>query len=179
MDVNHQDIVARVHAEHPPEHTIEGTLEFLVRVLAELPRDERAGMLRKDAGENIAPFHGVMVSVGRICYPDGQLYKIATDIPTTLAPVWNDDGPVEPSRYFDVSPFLEGPAQPATPSADPPPAEGPTDPGDETIDDEFDRLFALLENGIAILIDLRDQVRAVDEQLAAVRREGVRVHLGA
>lgn len=174
---NHQDIVQQVHNAHPPQHTVEGTLVFLARVLAALPRDERAGMLRKDAGENIASFHGVMVSVGRVCYPDGQLYKIATDIPTTLAPVWNDDGPVEPSRYFDVTPFLEEWREPS-PSNPPEPLPEPTpEPAPSPLPDEFDKLFEAMERIIGGLEGVRSAVVGLDARIAEVQQKGISTHV--
>lgn len=173
---NHQDIVQRIHDQFPPEHTVEGTVAFLARVLAALPREERAGMLRKDAGENIAPFHGVMVSAGRVCYPDGQLYKIATDIPNTLAPVWNDDGPVDPARYFDVTPFL-GEAQPPAPAPgpNPPPEPAPVDQLDPLLD-EFDQLFALGKEMIATLESVKEAINRAADKADALGKSGLRVH---
>lgn len=102
MTVNNIDIVQQLHAEQPPARTVEGALAFLLALLQRLPVNERAGLLLKPAGENIVAHHGQMVSAGRICYPDGQLYKVLTDIPTTNGPSWQDDGTVDPSRYLAV-----------------------------------------------------------------------------
>lgn len=158
---NHQDVVAAVFQNRAPEHTVESVLDAVVRVIRLLPRDERAGLLRKDAGENITPFHGVMCSAGRICYPDGQLYKIATDIPTTNAAVWNDDGQVEPSRYFDITPFLDASADPpATPNPPAPPAEIPPTP-DELGDDDVQTLVAATARIVQGMTDVRESIDAI------------------
>lgn len=174
---NHQDIVAREHAKHPPEKTVEGALAFVVRVVAALPREERAGLLRKPAGENIAPFHDVMVSAGRICYSDGQLYKIITDVPATMDPVWNDDGTVEPSRYFDISPFLE------TDTSGDGNGDGNSDGnGDETdgkgeLADELTQLLDLGERVIVGLSKVEAAIVALNTKVADVQNTGVKIHL--
>src|SRR6185436_15696744 len=97
--LNHLDAVQYVYSLQPAEKTLPGALAFLLRLLDALPVSERAGLLLKPAGENIVPYNGQMVSAGRICYPDGQLYKVLTDVPTTNGPSWQDDGTVDPSRY--------------------------------------------------------------------------------
>lgn len=99
---NHGDIVQAVWNEQPPEHTLAGALAFLLRLLPRLPANEAAGLLLKDAGENIIPFNGQLVSAGRICYPSGEIVKVLTDVPTTNGPSWQDDGLVDPSRYLAV-----------------------------------------------------------------------------
>lgn len=186
MDVpNHQDIVVQENTIHPPEKTVDGALAFTVRVLNRLPRAERAGLLRKPAGENIAAFHGVLVSAARICYPDGTLRKILTDVPATMAPVWNDDGTVDPALYFDVAPFLdpEAPPAPKPPAPPEPPAPQPSD--DEHLNDAIDLLLAA---GDRIVVALQD-VRGAVEQLGArldqlnhnaddIKAHGVPIHLG-
>ncbi len=174
---NHQDIVQRVYNAHAPEHTAESVLAFAVRVIAALPRDERAGLLRKDAGENIVNFHGVMVSAGRLCYPDGQLYKIATDIPATNAPVWNDDGQVDTARYFDIAAFLD-----PVPSPVPVPAPAPTSDPPSTIVDwrELDRLDALLASVDRIvegLTSTRDAIVALGVKIGELEAKGIPAHL--
>jgi hypothetical protein len=176
-DVNHADLVAQCHREQPPEKTVEGALAFTVRVLNRLPRSERAGLLRKPAGENITAFHGVMVSAGRICYPNGNLYKILTDIPATMAPVWNDDGAVEPERYFDVSVFLDAPSDGGGGTGDSggPNHEPPLDPGHEI--DLSDVLYAAISHLIDASEHLRSDVSLLGQKIDQLRSEGIRVRL--
>lgn len=154
MQVNHVDVVQRLHNEQPPAKTLEGALGFLLRLLAALPAHEKAGLLSKPAGENIIDYHGQMVSAGRICYPDGQLYKVLTDIPTTNGPGWADDGTVEVTRYipFDggaVDPPDDPPQLPGVPG--PPGPQGPKgDKGDKgepggTSGVDLKQIFARLE----------------------------------
>jgi hypothetical protein len=100
---NHLDLVQQLHAAQPPEKTIEGCFAFVLRLLARLPRDEQAGLLRKDAGANIVFYKGITVSAGRICYPNGDIVKVLTDIPTTLDPSWQTDV-VSPALYVAYVP---------------------------------------------------------------------------
>lgn len=148
MQVNHLDVVQRLHAEQPPEHTIEGALAFTVRVIRALPASEGAGLLMKTAGENIAPYVGTMVSAGRVCYPDGQLYKVLSDIPTTLAPIWNDDGTVDPARWVRVS----AAAPPPTPEPLPPPTPDDGDDWPEILIAAIERILHGVE-GLATAVD--------------------------
>lgn len=184
-DVNHGDIVARENMKQPPEKNVESALAFTVRVIGQLPRNEGAGLLRKPSGENIAPFHGVLVSVGRICYADGQIYKILTDIPATMAPVWNAEAPVDPARYFDVSAFLDPLPQP-TPTPQPTPQPTPTpEPAPGATDDEVQLLLDAGDRIVASLADVRNAVAELGtkiDQLNAnadhFRKNGVAVHFG-
>lgn len=166
MNVNHLDIVQRVAAQHAPGHSVESTLGFTLAVLAALPPGERAGLLRKDAGENIFQYRGVSVSVGRVCYPDGQLYKIATDIPSTNAPAWNDDGTVDPARYVAV--VSDAPAPP--PSVETPP----------TVVD-LSALVDAVGHSAAAVVAANDRLaHALDvlgAKLDAVVKSGIRVHV--
>lgn len=95
MKVNHLSIVQDEHAKQPPvSGSLESVFAFEQRVLARLAKEfpgERWGYLKK-GGENTIEFEGETVKVGRVCDPSSQLYKICTDIPTTNAPIWNDDG---------------------------------------------------------------------------------------
>lgn len=125
--MNHQDIVARIKASEPADAftTAEGILRFLLHLLAALPKAERGGLLRKDAGENIAFYApaNCNVSISRVCYPDGQLWKILTDSGPGGAngPAWNDDGTVDASRYIDIAAGATDPAP-----VDPPVPPAPT-----------------------------------------------------
>jgi hypothetical protein len=99
---NHLDIVRAESDRLPAEHTVAGALDFLVRVLRRLPAEERAGLLLKPTGENIVPYRGHLVSASRICYPDGLLVKLLTDVPTTNGPQWAEEDRVETSRYLPI-----------------------------------------------------------------------------
>lgn len=50
-------------------------------------------------GSNLYTCGGITYKVGRVIYPDGHIFKILTDIPTTMDPSWQDDGFVDPSQY--------------------------------------------------------------------------------
>lgn len=99
-----------VHPDGSDEKNV-GFLELLCLKLA-----DTAGLLAKPAGENIAPYKGTLVSKSRICYPNGQLYKVLTDAGPGGAngPGWADDGVVDASRYVKVEPqdAQEGGLQP-------------------------------------------------------------------
>ena len=107
MTVDHLNIVRAVHDEEPPNNTsLEALLNFVLRVLQALPASERAGLLRKDGGENIALYApaGVNVSISRICYPDGTIYKILTDagVGGSNGPGWAENGVVDTKLYIQV-----------------------------------------------------------------------------
>jgi hypothetical protein len=99
MQIDHANIARAVFGADPPNGTVDGALGYVTRLLAALPADERAGYELKPGGENIAPLDdGTMVSVSRVMYPDGQLYKVMTDAPHG-EPEWADDGTLDPARY--------------------------------------------------------------------------------
>ena len=60
-----------------PPKTEPGAFEVTKRI-AWLLRGEGAGLLIKNGGENIVSWKGYSFSAGRICYPDGQIYKVLT-----------------------------------------------------------------------------------------------------
>jgi hypothetical protein len=92
------DLVACIHADVQPAHTPEGAFEVTKRV-AWLLRASGAGLLIKRGGDNTVTWHGESFSAGRICYPDGRLVKVLTDIPTTNGPSWQDNGVVAVELY--------------------------------------------------------------------------------
>jgi hypothetical protein len=95
----------------PPFRTANDALRYVTILLSMLPADERAGFLLKPGGENIAPLpDGTMVSVGRICYPNGDLVKVMGDVPNGN-PAWVIEDNVGPARYY--------PAKGGTPQPDP------------------------------------------------------------
>jgi len=67
--------------------------------VAWLLRGEGAGLLIKNGGENIVSWMGHSFSAGRICYPDGHIYKVLSDVPSTNGPSWQDNGFVDRSLY--------------------------------------------------------------------------------
>jgi hypothetical protein len=85
------NLVACVHAAVDPAHTEEGAFEVTKRV-AWLLRGQGAGLLIKEGGENIVYWNGRWFSAGRIVYPNGHLYKLLGDIPSTNSPQWHDEG---------------------------------------------------------------------------------------
>jgi hypothetical protein len=84
-------IVQCVHAAVRPPHTVAGAFEVTKRV-AWLLRGGGAGLLLKPGGENITTWKGQSFSAGRIVYPNGHLFKLLSDIPTTNGPSWQDEG---------------------------------------------------------------------------------------
>lgn len=113
MVVDHNSLAQQVYGAVLPARTLEGVLGYLTALLDALPRFEQAGYLLKPAGENIAALDdGTFVSVGRVCYPDGQLYKVLTDVPNG-GPEWSDDGTVDPSRYRAFAVSAPPPPEPA------------------------------------------------------------------
>src|SRR4051794_22898500 len=99
---NHYDVVQQVAAEGAPAKTLEGALQFTLRVVQRLNQlypNERAGLAEKTAGENIVPYSGTLVSASRVCYPDNHLFKILTDVPTTNGPEWAEDGYMDGIGY--------------------------------------------------------------------------------
>jgi hypothetical protein len=93
-----QPLVACVVSAINPAHTPEGAFEVTKRV-AWLLRGSNAGLLVKTGGANIVPWKGNIFSASRICYPDGHIWKLLTDVPTTNGPSWQDDGFVDANLY--------------------------------------------------------------------------------
>jgi len=81
-----------------PAHTEEGAFEVTKRI-AWLLRGEGAGLLIKNGGENIVSWKGYSFAAARICYSDGHIYKVLTDVPGTNGPSWQDNGFVDRSLY--------------------------------------------------------------------------------
>jgi len=55
--------------------------------------------LIKTTGDNIVPWKGKIFSAARICYPDGHIWKVLSDVPTTNGPTWQDNDFVATSLY--------------------------------------------------------------------------------
>jgi len=80
-----------------------GAMAFEVaKRIAWLLRGEGAGLLLKPSGENIILFQGQYFSISRICYPNGQIFKVITDAGDggTNGAGWADNGFVEPKLYY-------------------------------------------------------------------------------
>jgi hypothetical protein len=93
-----ETLVRCVHAAVNPGHTVEGAFEVTKRV-AWLLRSGGGGLLIKNGGENIVSWQGKSFAAARICYPDGHIYKVLSDVPTTNGPSWQDNGFVDRSLY--------------------------------------------------------------------------------
>jgi hypothetical protein len=92
-------LVNCIHASiQPAAGSVQGAFEVTKRVAWAL-RGEHAGLLRKDGGENIVTWQGISFSAGRICYPDGHIYKVISDVGGANGPSWSDNGFVDPSLY--------------------------------------------------------------------------------
>lgn len=126
MKADHLDVVQALHAQQPPvSGDLASCFAFEQRVLAELTRRfprERWGYLSK-GGENTLIVAREFIKVGRVCDPSGQLYKLLTDIPTTNAPIWSDDGNVAADNGQPPEVFYR-----AFDGGDPPPPPPPVTP---------------------------------------------------
>ncbi len=82
-----------------------GTLAFEVtKRVAWLLRGEGVGLLEKDGGENIISWQGHSLSISRVCYPDGHIFKVITDAGDggTNGATWSDDD------FVDARPLRAG-----------------------------------------------------------------------
>jgi hypothetical protein len=91
-------VVACIHDRLNPPHTAEGAFDVTRRV-AWAYRNQGWGLLIKNGGDNIVPWQGRSFSASRVCLPDGHIYKVLTDVPTTNGPSFQDNGFVDPSLY--------------------------------------------------------------------------------
>ena len=95
---NHEVLVQCIHDHVNPAHTVEAAFDVTKRVAWAL-RGEGAGLLIKNGGENIISWHGYSFAAGRICYPDGHIFKVLSDVPGTNGASWQDNGFVDRSLY--------------------------------------------------------------------------------
>lgn len=102
---DHGDLVNAMWSANPPATTVEGAFKFAQSIAWAL-KDEsidgaafNAGLLIKTGGENIFTCSGESYSASRVCYPDGHIFKVLTDVPATNGPTWADDGFVTTDRY--------------------------------------------------------------------------------
>ena len=91
-------VVECIHDRLNPPHTAEGAFEITKRV-AWAYRNEGMGLLIKNGGENIVSWKGLSFSASRVCLPNGHIYKVLSDVPTTNAPSFQDNDYVDPSLY--------------------------------------------------------------------------------
>ena len=117
-------IVQQVVGAQPVDNTSEAAiLKSVLRVIAALPPSERAGLLRKDGGENITPYApaGVNVSISRVAYPNGDIAKIFSDAGPngTNGPIWTLEGNVGADRYVPVVGDVPNEPNPGTPDPNP------------------------------------------------------------
>jgi len=96
--VRAQALSACVIASIRPAKTVAGAFEVTKRV-AWVLRAQGGGLLIKNGGENIISWKGKSFSAGRICFPDGHIWKVLTDVPTTNGPSWQDNDFVDRSLY--------------------------------------------------------------------------------
>jgi hypothetical protein len=94
-----QKLVECIHAAvKPASGSVEAAFEVTKRVAWAL-RGEGAGELIKEGGENIVSWQGYSFAAGRICYPNGQIYKVVSDVGGANGPSWQDNGFVDPKLY--------------------------------------------------------------------------------
>ena len=93
-------LVECVHDDIQPGRSSARAFEVVKRV-AWLLRHEGGGLLIKDSGENIIFWEGYWFAIGRICFPDGHIFKIITDVGDGGAngAGYHDEGFVDPRRY--------------------------------------------------------------------------------
>jgi hypothetical protein len=91
-------VVQCIHDRLNPPHTPAGAFEVTKRV-AWAYRNEGAGLLIKNGGENIVSWKGRSFSASRVCLPNGHIYQVLSDVPTTNAPSFQDNDYVDPSLY--------------------------------------------------------------------------------
>jgi len=93
-----EKLVECIHDHVNPARTVEGGFEVTKRVAWAL-RGEGGGLLIKNGGENIISWQGYSFAAGRICYSDGHIFKVLTDVPSTNGPSWQDNGFADRSLF--------------------------------------------------------------------------------
>jgi len=65
-------------------------------------RADGIGLLIKNGGENVVPWQGHNFAAARVCYPDGHIYKLLSDVGPGGAnsPAFQDNDFVDKSLYF-------------------------------------------------------------------------------
>jgi len=92
------DLVTCVAAAVNPTDAV--SLMEVVKRVAWLLRGEGGGLLIK-TGENSIVWQGYNLSISRICFPDGHIYKLFQDAGTggSNAPIYADNDFVDPTLY--------------------------------------------------------------------------------
>lgn len=105
------NVVKCVHGFVNPGPSATRAFEVTKRV-AWLYRGEGMGLLIKTGGENIIGWQGFSFAIGRVCYPDGHIYKVLSDVGEggTNGPGYADNGFVEVALYVPaINPNLPEP----------------------------------------------------------------------
>jgi len=99
VNTDRDRLIDCIHSHVNPHNEYEA-FEVTKRVAWAL-RGEGAGLLIKTSGENIVPWKGYVFAAGRICYPDGHIFKVISDVGPGGAngPSWQDNGYVDPKLY--------------------------------------------------------------------------------
>jgi len=94
------NVVKCVHGYVNPGPSATRAFEVTKRV-AWLYRGEGMGLLIKTGGENIISWQGYSFAIGRVCYPDGHIWKVLSDVGEggTNGPGYADNGFVETNLY--------------------------------------------------------------------------------
>ncbi len=94
-----QLLVECIHATIRPRNEVEA-FEVTKRVAWAL-RGQGGGLLIKNGGENVVSWQGYSFSAGRVCFPDGHIYKVISDVGPGGAngPQWADNDFVDRSLY--------------------------------------------------------------------------------
>jgi hypothetical protein len=97
--VDHYGFVLCIHDHINPTDPA-SVFEVTKRVAWGL-RAEGAGLLIKNDGENFVSWQGYNFSAGRICFPDGSVMKVITDVGVggQNYASWTVNGSVDPSFY--------------------------------------------------------------------------------
>lgn len=165
--VNHVDEVKSLAAKFPIDRTSEKSIfQFTKRVAFELHKVDGCGLLIKDGGENVVIENGKSYSISRVCYPDGQIYKILSDAGPGGAngPQWSDDGKVEPNRFAEPIPVGDAPQEP--PGPDPSLGARVT-----KLEGDLLNVFGSLENVVKAVNFLNDQCNALNTQVKSLQEE--------
>lgn len=116
--IDHSDVMRTLKA--PLNDSVEHIFAFTKSVVTRFA-GEGCGFLQK-VGENVIVVGEDSLSISRVCYPDGQIYKVLSDAGPggQNGPQWVDDGVVDAGRYR-ASVREDNPAPVPGPPPGPPP----------------------------------------------------------
>jgi hypothetical protein len=65
-------------------------------------RGDGTGLLIKTGGENVVPWQGQSFAAARVCFPDGHIYKLMSDVGAggSNSPAFQDNGFVDAGLYY-------------------------------------------------------------------------------